>query len=121
MRHDDTRKRGPLEDNVKNPILFLLRYRSGLEGVIYLLSGATQQAGFAAEIEGKDDPAVCCFLMQWGRPFSHGNGLSYWVEQTLAQGKEFYPPERTLLATGVIEALVDSSFEKGRSEWRHRI
>ena len=114
MRHDDTLKRGRLEDNVKNPILFLLRYRGGLEGVIYLLSGATEQAGFAAEIEGKADPAVCCFLTQWGRPWSHGNGLSYWVEQTIVQGKEFYPPERTLLATGIIEALMDSSFQKGQ-------
>jgi len=114
MRHDDTLTRGRLEDNVKKPILFLLRYRSGLEGVIYMLSGQTKQAGFAAEIEGKPDPAVCCFLTQWGRPWSHGNGLSYWVEQTIAQGKEFYPPERTLLATGVIDALMDSSFEKGR-------
>jgi hypothetical protein len=114
MRHDDTLTRGRLEDNVKNPILFLLRYRNGLEGVIYMLSGATQQAGFAAEIEGKADPAVCCFLTQWGRPWSHGNGLSYWVEQTIVQGKEFYPPERTLLATGIIEAVMDSAFEKGR-------
>ena len=114
MRHDDTLTRGRLEDNVKKPILFLLRYRSGLEGVIYMLSGQTKQAGFAAEVEGKAGPAVCCFLTQWGRPWSHGNGLSYWVEQTIAQGKEFYPPERTLLATGVIEALMDSSFEKGR-------
>ena len=114
MRHDDTLTRGRLEDNVKNPILFLLRYRSGLEGVIYMLSGQTEQAGFAAEIEGKADPAVCCFLTQWGRPWSHGNGLSYWVEQTIAQGKEFYPPERTLLATGIIEAVMDSAFDKGR-------
>jgi hypothetical protein len=114
MRHDDTLKRGRVEDNVKQPILFLLGYRSGLQGVVYLLTGQTEQAGFAAEIEGQADPAVCCFLTQWGRPWSHGNGLSYWVEQTIVQGKEFYPPERTLLATGAIEALMDSSFRGGR-------
>ena len=72
--------------------MFLLGYRSGLQGVVYLLTGQTEQAGFAAEIEGRTEPAVCCFLMQWGRPWSHGNGLSYWVEQTIVQGKEFYPP-----------------------------
>jgi hypothetical protein len=114
MRHDDTLKRGRVEDNVKQPILFLLGYRSGLQGVVYLLTGQTEQAGFAAEIEGQPDPAVCCFLTQWGRPWSHGNGLSYWVEQTIVQGKEFYPPDRTLLATGAIEALMDSSFQGGR-------
>ena len=113
MRHDDTRKRGRLEEVVKQPLLFLLGYRSGLQGVVYMLSGATEQAGFAAEIEGQPNPAVCCFLMQWGRPWSHGNGLSYWVEQTIVQRKEFYPPERTLLATGTIEALMDSSFKRG--------
>lgn len=114
MRHDDTLKRGRPEDNVKQPLLFLLRYRNGLEGVIYMLSGQTEQAGFAAEVEGRAEPAACCFLTQWGRPWSHGNGLSYWVEQTIVQKREFYPPERTLLATGVTEALMDSSFQGGR-------
>jgi hypothetical protein len=114
MRHDDTLKRGRLEENVKQPILFLLGYRSGLQGAVYLLTGQTEQAGFAGEIEGQNEPSVCCFLTQWGRPWSHGNGLSYWVEQTIVHGKEFYPPERTLLATGVIEALMDSSFQGGR-------
>ena len=116
MRHDDTLKRGRLEDNVKQPLLFLLGYKSGLPGVVYMLSGQTEQAGFAAEIEGQAAPSVCCFLTQWGRPWSHGNGLSYWVEQTIVQGKEFYPPERTLLATGAIEALMNSSFRGGRKE-----
>ncbi len=114
MRHDDTLQRGRVEDTVKRPILFLLGYRSGLEGAVYLLNGHTQQAGFAAEIEGQTEPVMCCFIMQWGRPWSHGNGLSYWVEQTIVKRREFYPPERTLLATGAIEALMDSSFQKGR-------
>ncbi len=114
MRNDDTLKRGRLEDNVREPLLFLLGYRSGLEGVVYMLTGQTEQAGFAAEIEGRTELATCCFLTQWGRPWSHGNGLSYWVEQTIVQRKEFYPPERTLLATGALEALMDSSFQGGR-------
>jgi hypothetical protein len=116
MRHDDTLKRGRLEENVKEPLLFLLGYRSGLQGVVYMLTGQTEQAGFAAEIEGRTESAVCCFLTQWGRPWSHGNGLSYWVEQTILQGREFYPPERTLLATGAIEALMNSSFRGSRKE-----
>ena len=114
MRHDDTLKRGRLEENVKQPLLFLLGYRSGLLGVIYMLTGQTEQAGFAAELEGRADPAVCCFLTLWGRPWSHGNGLSYWVEQTIVQAKEFYPPERTLLTTGMIAAIMDSSFQGGK-------
>jgi hypothetical protein len=114
MRHDDTLKRGRLEDNAKRPLLFLLGYRSGLQGAVYLLSGQTEQAGFGAEIDGRAEPATCCFLTQWGRPWSHGNGLSYWVEQTIVHNREFYPPERTLLATGAIEALMDSSFQGGR-------
>ena len=113
MRNDDTLKRGRPEDTVKQPMLFLIGYRSGLQGVLYMLSGHTEQAGFAAEIEGRADPLTCCFLTQWGRPWSHGNGLSYWVEQTLVERKEFYPPERTLLATGITEAIMDSAFRKG--------
>lgn len=113
MRYDDSLKRGRVEENVDQPCLFLLGYRSGLVGVIYMVTGHTQQAGFAAEIEGQTQPAVCSYITQWGRPWSHGNGLSYWVEQTILQNKEFYPPERTLLSTGAIEALMTSSFRKG--------
>ncbi|MFN0165692.1 MAG: hypothetical protein ACKV22_04610 [Bryobacteraceae bacterium] len=64
MRNDDSLTPLPLEE-VKDPMLFLLGYRSGLVGVLYLLNGKTQQAGFAAEIEGKADPVSCCFLTQW--------------------------------------------------------
>lgn len=113
MRYDDSLQRGKLEERVKQPMLFLLGYRDGLQGALFMLTGMTQQAGFAAEIEGSREPAVCSFLTQWGRPWSHGNGLSYWVERTFVEGKEFYPPERTLLATGAIEAIMDSSFQKG--------
>ena len=114
MRYDDSLKRGTVEENVKNPVLFLFGYRSGLLGVVYLLSGHTQQAGFAAEIDGRSEPVACNFLTQWGRPWSHGNGLSYWVEQTIVQKREFYAPERTLLATGLTEAMMDSAFRKGQ-------
>ncbi len=114
MRHDDSLKRTRMEDTVRRPLLFLLGYRSGLLGAVYLLTGQTEQAGFAAEIEGKAEPAACCFLTQWGRPWSHGNGLSYWVERTIVEGKEFYPPERTLLSTGIIEAIMDSSYRGGQ-------
>jgi hypothetical protein len=38
------------------------------------------------------------------------------VEQTIVQGKEFYPPERTLLTTGAIEAIMNSSYHGGRRE-----
>jgi hypothetical protein len=114
MRNDDTIKRGRLEDNVKQPLLFLIGYRSGLEGAVFMLTGHTEQAGFAAELEGKADPVSCCFIFQWGRPWSHGNGLSYWVERTIMEGREFYPPERTLLSTGAIAAIMDSSFQHGR-------
>ena len=36
----------------------------------------------------------------------------------LCKNKEFYPPERTLLATGAIEAIMDSSFMAGEKEKR---
>ena len=114
LRHDDSVPRNNrIEQSVKQPVLFLIGYRSGLQGVIYLLNGHTQQAGFAAELEGRADPVACSMITQWGRPWSHGNGLSYWVEQTIVQNREFYPPERTLLATGITESLMDSSFRQG--------
>jgi hypothetical protein len=114
LRHDDSLKHGALESIVTEPMLFLTGYRSGLLGVMYMLNGMTERAGFAAEIDGKSDPVSCSMILQWGRPWSHGNGLSYYVERTMVEGREFYPPERTLLATGITEAIMDSAFQGGK-------
>ena len=44
----------------------------------------------------------------------HENKLDLRCDAGGKSGIGFYPPERTLLATGVIEAVMDSAFQNGR-------
>jgi hypothetical protein len=105
---------GSPRDNVKMPIVFVLDYRSGLKAAVYLLSGHVKSASFAADLRGKDKPVSTEMWCQWVRPWGHGHKFAYYIDDLLVTGKPSYPVERTLLTTGAIAALMDSSFKKGR-------
>jgi len=105
---------GSPQDNVKQPILFLLEYTSGLEGAVYLLNGLIEQAVFAATIRGAAEPVATELWLQPKRPFSHFSGLVHYIEQMIVTGRPAYPVERTLLTTGALAALMDSSYQGHR-------
>lgn len=110
----DTRKPGSVKDNVKQPIVFVLDYVDGLKGAVYLLNGHIQDWGFAGQVRGRTDIPSTRFWSRMVRPWSHGHGLTWQMEQLFVTRKAQYPIERTLLATGALAALMDSSFEKNR-------
>ena len=49
---DPTRKPGRMEDNVKNPVAFLIEYKDGLKAAAYMINGQTSGWTFAAKIKG---------------------------------------------------------------------
>jgi hypothetical protein len=49
-----------------------------------------------------------------GPPFSHFSALVHYIEQMIVTGREPYPPERTLLTTGALAALMESSETRSR-------
>jgi hypothetical protein len=104
----EDRKPGSPRDNVKQPILFLLDYRDGLRGAVYMLDGHIKNACFAS-----GDLATEIWLQE-GRPFSHFSALVHYIEQMLVTGRQVYPVERTLLTTGALAALMDSSYQHGK-------
>jgi hypothetical protein len=108
------RKQGSPRLNVKRPILFIIEYRSGLQAAGYLLDGHIDTTCFAADIKGQSDPVSTQIWLQPGRPYSHFSNLVYFIEQMIVTGKPAYPVERTLLTTGAIAALMDSSYQKGK-------
>jgi hypothetical protein len=110
----EERKPGSPRDNVKQPILFLLEYASGLEGAVYLLNGLIEQAVFAATIRGAGEPLATELWLQPARPFSHFSGLVHYIEQMIVTGTPVYPIERTLLTTGALAALMDSCYQGQR-------
>ena len=111
----ESRQPGALRDNVKQPILFLVRYRDGLEAAVYLLNGHIDQAAFAASIAGRSEPVSTEVWLQPERPFGHFSALVYRIERLIETGRPDYPVERTLLTTGVLAALMDSSYGGGRA------
>ena len=107
-------KPGSPQDNVKQPVLFLLEYTSGLEGAVYLLNGLIEQAVFAATIRSVAEPVATELWLQPTRPFSHFSGLVHYIEQMIVTGTPAYPVERTLLTTGALAALMDSCYQGHR-------
>ena len=108
LARSETKKPGLPRDNVKTPILFKLEYRSGLIAAVYILNGHCEDCTFAADISGRSEPIATEIWLQAGRPFSHFSALVHYIEQMILTGREPYPPERTLLTTGALAALMDS-------------
>jgi hypothetical protein len=103
---------GNLRDNVKKPVLFLVEYRNGLRAAVYLLNGHVAQAGFAATLRERQKPVSTEVWLQPWRPFSHFSALVHYIEQMIVTGRTAYPVERTLLTTGALAALMDSSYRR---------
>lgn len=114
LKRSETRKPGSMRENVKQPVLFLLDYRDGMKAAVYMLNGHSQDACFAATIRGKSEPVSTLVWLQSGRYYAHFSALTNYIEQMMVTGKPAYPVERTLLTTGALAALMDSSFEKNR-------
>jgi hypothetical protein len=106
---------GRMEDNAKNPVLFLLEYVDGLRAASYLLQGHATNFLFAGKVKGKEAPVACNFgfTEPGSRPLAHFDGLVYCIEHMFATGKPLYPVERTLLTTGALAFLFESR-GKGR-------
>jgi hypothetical protein len=107
----EERTHGSPRDVVREPVLFVLEYTSGLEGAVYLLNGLIEQAVFAATLRGVAEPLSTELWLQPTRPFSHFSGLVHYIEQMIVTGRPAYPVERTLLTTGALAALTDSSHQ----------
>ena len=79
----ETKKAGSPRQNVEAPILFKLKYRSGLAAAVYILNGHCQDCTFAASINGRSEPAATEIWLQPGRPFSHFSALVHYIEQMI--------------------------------------
>ena len=113
LERSESAQPGRPRDNCKQPIAFRLEYRSGLEGVAFILNGHIQDRTVALEIPGQDEPLSTLFFAQNERPFGHHSGTAHFIEEMMLHGKAAWPPERTLLTSGALEALFDSSFAGG--------
>lgn len=101
--------------------VFLIEYRDGFKAAVAMLNGWVHEREgdgggftFAGRLRGQDRPASCQFYLQQPDPFAHFIYLLRAIETMIQSGHAPYPVERTLLTTGITEAVMISKTEKNR-------
>ena len=101
---------------VRDPVAYRYEHQDGLKCTMLLMGGLVEDFNFAAHLEGQSG----IFSTQMYLPMppartSLANFFSPLVnnfEKMYLTGKETYPPERTLLTTGLTAAGVESLFRQ---------
>lgn len=99
----------PVEE--MRPVLGLLEYRDGFTGAVIALS---EVPDYLAAVKLKDGSvqSTCCYI-----PIENSNNFSnlvHGIVHMINTGKPPYPIERTLLVTGALASLMESSYQQGK-------
>ena len=94
------------------PIAFLIEYRDGTHGTILLLNGHLQDFVFATRLVS-DLEVSCRFHLPPPPGARHFDGQAAAIEQLVSSGQSPQPLERTLLTTGLLDALMESHRSRG--------
>jgi hypothetical protein len=95
------------------PTAFLVEYRDGSRGTVLLLNGHVQDFTFAGRARGETKPSSCLFCLPPPPGARYFDAQVSAIEKMLETGHPTYPVERTLLTTGVIEAVMESHHRRG--------
>jgi hypothetical protein len=106
--------KGRPKEIFKDAVFYLIEYRDGLKAAIAMNTRLAQDVAFAGKIKGEAKPQATCFRLQNGRPYGHFAHLLRAIDHTIHTGKPAYPVERTLLTTGMLDALLHSLADGGR-------
>jgi hypothetical protein len=103
----------------KDAAVFLIEYRDGLKAAVVMPNGWIHEGDggafvFAGQVKGQDKPAATHFYLQQPDPFAHFAYLVKAIDATIQTGHAVYPVERTLLTTGILDAVMTSKFEQHR-------
>jgi hypothetical protein len=105
---DPNSKAMSLRERAKDPAIFRIQYIDGLKVAALILTPARIGRTVALRVPGRREPLRTLFSPKTVRPLPHFDGLVRCIEETFVTGKEQYPPERTLLTTGILSHLFDS-------------
>ena len=103
---------GPMERHATRPAVFLIEHRDGLRTAALMLSGYVSNWAYAARVQGRKQATE--FYLQPDGPGASFGYLCRNIQRFLQTGVAPYPPERTLLTTGVIDAAMTSRYENHR-------
>ena len=99
---------GPLEKLFEDPVLFQLEYTDGCRGALLQpnsYGGAIRGWSYAGRVGGQ---VQATGLHSHGDPYPHFSYLGLNVQSMFVTGQPRTPVERTLLVTGVLDALMES-------------
>jgi hypothetical protein len=108
-----------LTANAADAGLFLIEYRDGFHAAVFLPNGWVHEGDggafcFAGKLKDKDQPVSTHFYLQQPDPFGHFAHLVKAIDSMIQTGHAPYPVERTLLTTGVLDAIMTSKADKHR-------
>jgi hypothetical protein len=101
---------------VKDPVAYRYEHQDGLICTMLLMGGLVEDFNFAARLDGR--PGILSTQMYLPMPPARTSLANFFsplvnnFEQMYLTGKETYPPERTLLTTGLTAAGVESLFRQ---------
>jgi len=103
-----------IEELDPHPVLFVVNYRDGLRASVMHFSAAVGE--WTVAWRGADDGDVksTVFWTQEARPFMHFTYLLQGAEKMFHTGRPTWPAERTLMSSGILDALLISKKESGR-------
>lgn len=107
------RGKGPVEDDDRDAILYLVEYRDGLKGAAYVSPRHAREFAFAGRLKGDKLPAACWYDLPKPQR-DHFSFLVGHVAAMMVTSKPSYPVERTLLTTGMLAFLMDSKSSSHR-------
>jgi hypothetical protein len=96
-----------------------IEYRDGFTAAVVVLNPWIYEGDgapfiFAGQREGQAKPVATQFYLQQPDPFAHFGYLVMAIESMVRSGHAAYPVERTLLTTGILDAVMTSKAEKNR-------
>jgi hypothetical protein len=99
--------------------LFLIEYRDGFRAAVAMMNGYVHEGdggafAFAGRIRGQDEPVSTHFYLQQPDPFAHFAYLVRAIDHMVQTGHAAYPVERTVLTTGILDAVMISRAERHR-------
>ena len=103
---------GPMEQHTKEPAVFLIERSDGLKSATLMLNGYVNEFAYAARVEGGIHSTF--FRLQNSGTFAHFGYLCHNIQHFFLSGIPPNRPERTLLATGIIDAVMNSRYEDHR-------
>jgi hypothetical protein len=122
LGRSETLNPGDIRRNVGLPVqprvgaqaaAFLVEYRDGLRGTVLLLNGHIQDFCFAAKLKGEDKPASCLYYLPAPPGAKYFDCLVANIEKLFTTGQPPYPVERTLLTSGILDAIMESNYRHG--------